>query len=192
MAEPSQQITRLLVEWSAGDRTALDQLLPLVYNDLKKLAGSHLRRERTGHTLQGTALVHEAFLRLVDQRDATWQNRVQFFGIASQVIRRILVDHARQRNAQKRGGEALRVTIDESIAVPAGGADFDVLALEDALEKLAALDERQSRIVELRFYGGLSVEDTAEALGLSPATVKRDWSLARAWLFRELNRKAGA
>lgn len=191
MSESSEQITRLLVQWSGGNRGALDQLLPIVYNDLKRLAAAYLRRERPGHTLQSTALVHEAFLRLVDQREVTWQNRAQFFGIASQAIRRILVDHARHHKAQKRGGEALRVTIDESIAV-AGGGDFDILALEDALEKLAALDERQSRIVELRFFGGLSIEDTGEVLGLSPATVKRDWSMARVWLFRELSRKSGA
>ena len=191
MSESPEQITRLLVQWSAGNRGALDQLLPIVYNDLKRLAGVYLRRERPGHTLQSTALVNEAFLRLVDQREATWQNRAQFFGIASQAIRRILVDHARQRKAQKRGGEALRVTIDESIAAP-GGGDFDILALEDALEKLAALDERQSRIVELRFFGGLSIEDTGAVLGLSPATVKRDWSMARVWLFRELSRKTSA
>jgi len=189
--ESSEQITRLLVQWSGGSRSALDQLLPLVYNDLKRLAGSYLRRERAGHTLQSTALVHEAFLRLVDQREANWQNRLQFFGIAAQVIRRILVDHARQRKAQKRGGEALRVTIDESIAVP-GGSDLDLLALDDALQKLTALDERQSRIVELRFFSGLSIEETSEVLGLSTATVKREWSMARVWLFRELGAEGRA
>ncbi|HLJ49810.1 MAG TPA: sigma-70 family RNA polymerase sigma factor [Bryobacteraceae bacterium] len=191
MLESSEQITRLLVQWSGGSRSALDQLLPLVYNDLKRLAGSYLRRERAGHTLQSTALVHEAFLRLVDQREANWQNRLQFFGIAAQVIRRILVDHARQRKAQKRGGEALRVTIDESIAVP-GGSDLDLLALDDALQKLTALDERQSRIVELRFFSGLSIEETSEVLGLSTATVKREWSMARVWLFRELGAEGRA
>jgi len=190
MSEPSEQITRLLVQWSAGKKTALDQLLPLVYDDLKRLAGAQLRREKTGHTLQSTALVHEAYLRLVDQRQATWQNRVQFFSIASQIIRRILVDHARRRGAEKRGGDAVRVTIDESIA--AEQSEFDLLALEDALEKLATMDERQSRIVELRFFGGLSIEETGEVLGLSEATVKRDWSMARAWLFRELGREGRA
>ncbi len=185
VSESSEQITRLLTEWSGGNRGALDQLLPLVYSDLKRLAGSYLRRERTGHTLQSTALVHEAFLRLVDQRDANWQNRLQFFAIAAQVIRRILVDHARQHNAKKRGGEAMRVTIDESIADP-GGADLDLLALDDALQRLAVMDERQSRIVELRFFSGLSIEETGEVMGLSPATVKREWAMARVWLFREL------
>lgn len=185
MSEPSHEVTQLLIQWSNGNKGALDQLLPLIYSDLRRLAGAYLRRERSQHTLQSTALVHEAFLRLVDQREINVKSRVHFFGIASQLIRRILVDYARQHNAQKRGGEAVRVTIDESIAVP-GGGEFDIISLEDALEKLAALDERQARIVELRFFGGLSIEETAEVLAISPATVKREWSLARVWLFREL------
>jgi RNA polymerase sigma factor (TIGR02999 family) len=178
-------VTRLLADWSNGDRRALDELLPLVYEELRHLANAYLRREREGHTLQSTALVHEAFLRLVKQRDVQWRGRAHFFGIAAQMIRRILVDHARAQRADKRGAGAVRLELDESIAV-AQQRDLDLIALDDALGRLAVLDERQSRIVELRFFAGLSVEDTAEVMGISTATVKREWASARAWLFREV------
>jgi RNA polymerase sigma factor (TIGR02999 family) len=181
----NSDVTRLLADWSNGDRRALDELLPLVYEELRHLANAYLRRERDGHTLQSTALVHEAFLRLVKQRDVQWRGRAHFFGIAAQMIRRILVDHARAQHAGKRGAGAVRLELDESIAV-AQQRDLDLIALDDALGRLAVLDERQSRIVELRFFAGLSVEDTAELMGISTATVKREWASARAWLFREI------
>jgi RNA polymerase sigma factor (TIGR02999 family) len=181
----NSDVTRLLADWSNGDRRALDELLPLVYDELRHLANAYLKRERDGHTLQSTALVHEAFLRLVNQHDVQWQGRAHFFGIAAQMIRRILVDHARAQRAAKRGAGAVRLELDEALAV-AQQRDLDLIALDDALERLAAMDERQSRIVELRFFAGLSVEDTAEVLGISTATVKREWSSARAWLFREV------
>jgi RNA polymerase sigma factor (TIGR02999 family) len=182
----SADVTQLLVSWSKGDRRALEELMPLVYGELRRLAGSYLRRERPGHTLQSTAVVHEAFLRLVNQNDVEWQSRAHFYGIAAQMIRRILVDHARSHQAGKRGAGAVRIELDECMAVsPAQGVDL--VGLDSALERLAALDERQGRIVELRFFTGLSVEETAEVMGLSPATVKREWSSARAWLFREMS-----
>jgi RNA polymerase sigma factor (TIGR02999 family) len=160
--------------------------MPLVYGELRRLAGSYLRRERQGHTLQSTAIVHEAFLRLVNQNDVQWQSRAHFYGIAAQMIRRILVDHARAHQAGKRGAGAIRIELDAGMAVtPAQGVDL--VGLDTALERLAALDERQSRIVELRFFTGLSVEETAEVMGLSVATIKREWSSARAWLFREMS-----
>ena len=178
-------VTRLLSDWSNGDRRALDELLPLVYDELRHLANAYLKRERDSHTLQSTALVHEAFLRLVNQHDVQWQGRAHFFGIAAQMIRRILVDHARAQRAAKRGAGAVRIELGEELAV-AQQRDLDLIALDDALERLAAMDERQSRIVELRFFAGLSVEDTADVMGISTATVKREWSSARAWLFREV------
>jgi RNA polymerase sigma factor (TIGR02999 family) len=178
-------VTRLLADWSNGDRRALDELLPLVYEELRHLANAYLRRERDGHTLQSTALVHEAFLRLVNQRDVHWRGRAHFFGIAAQMIRRILVDHARAQRAAKRGAGAVRLELDDAIAV-AHQRDLDLIALDDALGRLAMLDARQSRIVELRFFAGLSVEDTAEVMAISTATVKREWASARAWLFREV------
>lgn len=187
LAEPSD-VTTLLGQWSDGNPAALDQLLPLIYADLRRLAASHLRRERPGHTLQSTALVHEAFLRLVDQRNTHWRNRTHFFGIAASMIRRILVDHARQQRAEKRGGNAVRLELNEGMAA-ANKKDFDIVALDDALARLAELDERQSQVIELRFFGGLSIEETAEVMKLSPATVKRDWTIARAWLYRELSWK---
>jgi RNA polymerase sigma factor (TIGR02999 family) len=185
--EQPADVTALLVNWSQGDRHALDELMPLVYGELRRLAGSYLRRERAGHTLQGTAIVHEAFLRLVNQNDVQWKSRAHFYGIAAQMIRRILVDHARSQQAAKRGAGAIRIELDEGMAVSAS-QEVDLVGLDSALEKLAALDERQSRIVELRFFTGLSVEETAEVMALSPATIKREWSSARAWLFREINR----
>ena len=184
-----EDVTRLLVASSAGDRAAMDQLMPLVYDELRRLAQSYLRHERPGHTLQGTALVHEAYLRLIDQKQVQWQNRAHFFGLASQMIRRILVDHARSHKAGKRGAGAPRLSLDEAIAVP-GERDLDLVGLDDALSGLAKIDPEQSRIVELRFFGGLSIEETAAVVGASTATVNREWAAARAWLFREMSRGA--
>ncbi len=185
--ESPQEVTQLLIDWSNGDRNAFEKLLPLVYGELRRLAVRHLARERHDHTLQSTAVVHEAYLRLVDQNRVQWKNRAQFFGVASQMIRRILVDHARSHQAAKRGSGAIKLSLDEAVAVP-GGKDLDLVALDDALKSLADVDEQQARIVELRFFGGLSVEETAEVVGVSPATVKRDWAMAKAWLYRELTR----
>jgi RNA polymerase sigma factor (TIGR02999 family) len=173
-------VTRTFLRWRQGDESALNALLPLVYDEMRRLAGSYLRNEGSGHTLQPTALAHEAYIRLLDQRQVSWQNRAHFMGLAAQAMRRILVDHARRRDAQKRGGGAVRVTLEDADA--AGEA----LASALPLDRLAKLDERQARVVELRFFTGLSIEETGEALGVSPATVKRDWTLARAWLHREL------
>jgi RNA polymerase sigma factor (TIGR02999 family) len=185
MATPD--VTRLLVSWSQGDKAALDQLAPLVYDELRQLAGRYLRRERPGHTLQSTALVNEAYLRLIDQRHVHWQNRAHFLGVAAQMIRRILVDHARAHQAAKRGSGAAKLALDE--ALDAGRErDLDLVALDDALDALSRLDTKQSRVIELRFFAGLSIEETAEVMEISPATVKREWSSARAWLFRELTR----
>jgi RNA polymerase sigma factor (TIGR02999 family) len=186
-AEPD--VTQLLVNWSNGDRRALEQLTPLVYSELRRLASRYLRRERADHTLQSTALVHEAYLKLVDQRNMRWQNRAHFFAIAAQLIRRILVDHARGRQAQKRGAEVYRLSLDEAIGIP-DQKDLSVVALDDALNALANIDPQQSRIVELRFFTGLSVEETAEVVGVSPATIKREWVTARAFLYREISGKA--
>lgn len=177
-------VTRLLVRWTEGDSKALDELFPLVYDELRRLARSYLNRERHGHTLQSTALVHEAYMRLVDQ-NVTWQSRAHFFGIAAQMMRRILVDHARAHNAAKRGDGEVKVTLDEGL-VQAGERDVNVIALDEALNNLAKLDVQQSKIVELRFFAGLSIEETSEVLDISPATVKRDWAMAKAWLYREM------
>ena len=190
---PAPDVTRLLARWSGGDHAALDELLPLVYGELHRLAAAHLRRERHNHTLQSTALVHEAFLRLVNQQDVQWQNRAHFFAIAARTIRRILVDYARAEHAQKRGSGAVKLELDEAMAAPqAAAAAVDLLGLNDALDRLTALDERQGRIVELRFFAGLSIEETGEALRLSAASVKREWQTARAWLYREMTGGAGA
>jgi len=183
----SHNVTQLLLKWNKGDPAALDALIPLVYGELQRLARHYLQREEQGHTLSSTALVHEAYLRLVDQRDVTWQNRAHFFGVASQMMRRILVDHARKRSAAKRGGDKLTLALDEAVAA-SEPREFDLVALDEALLGLAKLDERQSRLVELRFFGGLSIEETSQVLGVSTPTVKRDWASARAWLYRELNR----
>lgn len=185
MATPAHSVTNLLLAWGGGDAAAFDRLVPIVYDELHRQAERFLRSESPGHTLQTTALVHEAYLRLVDQREAHWQNRAQFFGIAGQLMRRILVDHARAHRAAKRGGNAVQVTLDES-AVETSGADVDLLALDDALTRLAVLDAQQAKVVELRYFTGLGIEETAEALGISPATVKREWAMARAWLKRGL------
>ena len=181
----SHNITHLLKEWSDGDRQALDKLTPLVYEELRHQAARYLRRERRGHTLQTTALIHEAYLRLIDAKDVHWQSRAHVFAIAAILMRRILVEHARRRDADKRGGSHVRVQLDEALAV-ADETDVDLLAIDEALERLAAIDPQQARVVELRFFSGLSVEETAAALGVSPKTVKRDWSVARAWLRREI------
>ena len=179
-------ITQLLTRWNNGDDSALDTLMPIVYSELRRLAGHYLRRERQNHTLQATALVNEAYLKLVDQKSARWQNRAQFFGIAAQLMRRILVDHARQHNAAKRGGsDQQRLSITSAGDLTAK-PDLDVLALHEALEELTAIDPQQGRIVELKFFGGLSIEETAEVLGIGHATVERDWKMARAWLRRKL------
>ena len=182
----SPDVTQLQLAWSKGDGAAGDQLLPLVYAEVHRRAAAAMRRENEGHTLQTTALVHEAWLRLFDQQRMSWQSRAQFFGIAAQLMRRILIDHAREHLAGKRGGGGRQVTLS---GVEAGVSDdgaADVLALHDALERLAVLDARQARLVELRYFGGLTIEETAEALDVSPATVKREWATARAWLKREL------
>ncbi len=185
--ETPKDVTQLLIDWNNGSRQALDALLPLVYDELRRVAAGYLRRERPGLTLQGTALVHEAYLRLVDQTRVKWQNRAHFLGVAAQMIRRILVDHVRAKHAAKRGAGAMTLSLDESIAV-AGPRDVDLVSLDDALEELARFDPQQARIVELRYFTGLSIEETAEVIGISPATVKREWTVARAWLFRELSR----
>jgi RNA polymerase sigma factor (TIGR02999 family) len=189
MSEPSAEVTQLLARWSAGDREALDNLTPLVYNELRRLAKSYLRHERPDHTLQGTALVHEAYLRLIDQRNVAWQNRNQFFALAAELIRRILVDHARAKVAAKRGGNNVKLSLDEALA-PADEKDLDLVALDDALEALARVDPQQSRVVELRYFGGLTIEETAGVLGISPATTKRDWTLAKAFLKKEILRNS--
>ena len=180
----SNRVTALLVAWSKGDERALEALTPLVYDELRRLARSYMRQERSGHTLQSTALVHEAFLRLIDQR-VQWNSRAHFFGIAAQMMRRILVDHAKAQSTAKRGAGALRIELDEGLAT-APSRDVDLLALDEALERLTKLDPQRSRIVELRFFGGLSNEESAEVLGVSPATIQRQWAGARAWLFHEL------
>jgi RNA polymerase sigma factor (TIGR02999 family) len=179
-------ITELLVGYGRGDKEALDQLMPVVYDELRRQAARYLRREQAGHTLQTTALIHEAYMRLVDQRNVQWQNRAHFFGIAAQLMRRILVDHARTKKRVKRGGSDVRVSLGDA-AVAVKGQDLDVVALDEALDRLARVDEQQSRVVELRFFSGLTVEETAEVMGISKATVKRDWSMAKAWLHRELS-----
>ena len=183
-----QVVTRLLNDWSNGDQTALDQLMPLVYAELHRLAASYLSRERSDHTLQPTALVNEAYLRLIDQNSLAWENRAQFFGIAAQMMRRILVNHARDRHADKRGGpDILRVSLDDAISF-FEERDVNLVALDEALTRLAEMDQRQSQIVELRFFGGLKIEEVAAQLHTSPATVKREWATAKLWLLRELSR----
>jgi RNA polymerase sigma-70 factor (ECF subfamily) len=179
-------ITQLLIDWGNGDQAALEKLMPLVYSELRRLATNYLYRERAGHTLQPTALVNEAYLRLIGQRNAKWQNRAHFFAISAQLMRRILVDHVRRHQADKRGGseqQRLSITSVEELATQPG---VDLLALNEALDELAKMDSQQSRIVELKFFGGLSIEETAEVLGVGHATVEREWKSARAWLRRRL------
>jgi RNA polymerase sigma factor (TIGR02999 family) len=179
------EVTELLRRWSGGDVAARESLVPLVYDELRRLARYYLASQRSDHTLQGTAIVHEAYLRLAGRDNVHWENRRHFFAVAAQLMRRILVDHARKRNAAKRGGAQLTLVVDEAVE-PSSQRELDLVALDDALKALAKLDERQSRIVELRFFGGLSIEDTSRLLEISPATVKREWSTARAWLYGEI------
>ncbi|MEW6207527.1 MAG: sigma-70 family RNA polymerase sigma factor [Acidobacteriota bacterium] len=188
MKSSQQDITRRLIAWGEGDQKARDDLLPLVYTELRRLARNYLRRERAGHTLQPTALVHEAYLRLIDQGQARWQSRAHFFGIAARLMRQILIEYARSRNAAKRGGN-LRVTLSKSI-VRFEERDVDLLSLDDALRELEAIDSEKSRVVELRFFGGMSIEETACAMGISTATVTRHWRMARAWLYRRIRKGA--
>src|SRR5688572_23887666 len=186
--EPApHEITKLLNDWSGGDSTALDRLIPLVYDELHRLAHQHMRRERAGHLLQTSALINEAYLRLVDQPDLTMENRAHFFGVAARLMRQILVDEARKRNSAKRGGDTIQVSLVEATNVAQAQA-ANVLALDEALKTLESIDGRQSEIVELRFFGGLSIEETAEVLKVSRGTVMRDWTFARAWLRNEMNR----
>jgi len=187
MRAASQTITELLVQWSEGDQAALDRLTPLVYDELRQMARTYLRGERPDHTLQATALVHEAYLRLIDQREVRWQNRAHFFGIASQMMRRVLVNHALARAAGKRGGGAQKIQLEEAEGL-AVSPEVEILALDEAMKQLEKLDPLQNRVVELRYFGGLTVEEAAEVLNLSAATVKREWSTARLWLRRQLKR----
>jgi RNA polymerase sigma factor (TIGR02999 family) len=186
MQPPSpSEVTRLLKDWSGGDSAALDQLIPIVYDELRAVAARYLRRERQDHTLQPTALVNEAYLRLIDQKQVQWQNRAHFVAVAAQMMRRILVDHARNHNRAKRGGGARKVSLDEAVALSEGRAD-ELVELDEALTALAGFDERKSRVVELRYFGGLNVEETAEVLQVSEITVARDWKLAKAWLYTRI------
>lgn len=185
-SSPRQEVTQLLVDWRGGDERALDRLFPLVQPELHRLAHHYMSRERPGHTLQTTAILNEAYLRLVDDTTPPWQNRTHFVAAAARLMRRIMVDHARERQSLKRGGGALRITLDEAALVTEARSD-ELLALDEALETLAAQDPRKSEIVELRYFGGLTVEETGEFLKLSPRTVEREWTMAKAWLYRALN-----
>jgi RNA polymerase sigma-70 factor, ECF subfamily len=186
MTEPQTvRVTQLLLEVSEGNRTAVEELLPLIYDELRRLAGGYLRRERSNHTLQATALVHEAYLKMVDQTRVQWQNRAHFFGVAANLMRRILVDHARSHGAQKRGGEIDKISLEDNL-MASGERAAEVVAVDDALQALAQVDPLKSRIVELRFFGGLSGEESAEVLGISVATVNRQWRMAKAWLYGQL------
>ena len=187
MEAPRAEVTQLLQQWSLGRQDALDQLLPTIYAELRRLAAAYLRRERRDHTLQATALVHEAFLKLVDQREVHWQNRAHFFGIAAQMMRRILIDHARAHGTSKRGSGVPPLSLEEALVV-VPTTTVDLLALDEALTRLARVDPQQGRVVELRFFGGLTIKETAEVIGISTATVDRDWILAKAWLYAELGR----
>ncbi|MEJ7758579.1 MAG: sigma-70 family RNA polymerase sigma factor [Gemmatimonadaceae bacterium] len=179
-------VTQLLMAWRRGDESAIDRLLPIIYEELRRVADRAMRRESPGHSLQPTALLHEAYLKLVDQDRAVYRSRAHFFAIAAQVMRRILVDHARERLAAKRGGGAIQVTLDGVVAGAEGSASLDVIVLHDALDALGAIDPFQARLVEMRYFSGLNIEETAEALDVSPATVKREWVIARSWLRRAL------
>jgi len=182
---PSSQITRLLTRWSGGDANAREQLIPLVYNELRRLARSFFARQRFDHTLQSTALVHEAYMRLIGHSAVHFENRAHFFAVAAQLMRRIVVDHVRKHSAAKRGGNHITLVLDEAIATPAK-SEVDIEALDDALSNLAKLNPRQSSIVEMRFFAGMSIDETAKVLDISPATVKREWASARGWLYREM------
>jgi len=181
-----RQVTELLREWSKGDQNALDELMPLVLDELRRLAHQHMRRERAGHVLQTSALINEAYLRLVDQPQTRWQDRAHFFGIAARLMRQVLVDDARRRNAAKRGGSLIQVPLDE-VGTQAQTQAANVSRLDDALQRLEKIDQRQGKIIELRFFGGLSIDETAKVLKVSPGTVMRDWTFARAWLRNEMN-----
>ncbi len=185
---PKNEVTQLLLRWSEGDKAALGKLMPLVYRELRRLAGHYMRRERPGHTLQASALVNEAYLRLVDYRRMQWQNRAHFFAVAAQAMRRVLVEHARSRQYAKRGGTAQRISLDD-VAVLTDQQAAELVALDEALTSLEALDARKARIVELRYIGGLSIEEAAETLGVSTATVERDWRSAKAWLYRAISQE---
>ena len=187
-ARDNTDITRLLIAWSDGRREALDDLMPMVYADLRRVAAGYMRREGAGHALQPTALVHEAYVRLIDQKQVKWRNRAHFFGVAAGLMRRILVDHARRRRAEKRGGDWERVTLTGDEVATDAHKEIDVLALDEALERLAQFDPQQERIVELRYFGGLTIEETAEIVGISAATVVREWTIAKAWLRADLSR----
>ena len=186
--ENPQQITQLLKQWSDGKREVLESLLPLVYNELRRQASRYLNKERPNHTLQTTALINEAYLKLIDQREVVWQNRAHFFAIASQAMRRILVDYARERQRKKRGGKAENLPLEEAISIVSQEKSVDLVALDDALTRLEKFDERQARVVELRYFSGFSIDETAEVLGVSNVTVRRDWNLAKAWLFQEITK----
>jgi RNA polymerase sigma factor (TIGR02999 family) len=187
---PKEEITQILSDLGAGDRDAPARLMPLVYDELRRLASHYLSRERAGHTLQPTALVHEAYIRMVDQTRVSWQNRAHFIAVAACMMRRILVDHARSHHADRHGGYCRRLSLDEAVSFPKG-RDLDIVALDDALKDLAMLDPDQSRIVEMRFFGGLTLEETAEAIGISRSTVKREWTMAKAWLYDQLSKEQG-
>ncbi len=186
----SRDVTLLLSALTRGDDGAASQLIPVVYAELRRLAGSYMRRERIDHTLQSTALVHEAYLKLVEQRSVNWQSRAHFFGVAAQLMRRILIDHARGHTREKRGGEQKRVSLEDAFVFSEQKAD-ELVAVDDSLNRLAKIDPRHARVVELRFFGGLSVEEAAEVLGVSPKTIKRDWSVAKAWLYADLKERHG-
>ncbi|MBI4850632.1 MAG: sigma-70 family RNA polymerase sigma factor [Acidobacteria bacterium] len=185
----NSNVTELLINWNKGDEAALEKLLPLIYQELHLLASRYLRRERPNHTIQTTALVHEAYLRLIDQKQVKWQNRAHFFAIAAQMMRRILTNYARDQHAAKRGGKTIRVELNEAIALP-NIQDLDLIALDEALNELSKTDQRKSRLIELWFFAGLTLEETAEVLEISLATAKRDWTLARAWLYRSIKKGA--
>jgi RNA polymerase sigma-70 factor, ECF subfamily len=184
---PPDDITQMLIELTDGNHEVVDQILPRIYDELRRLAGSYLRRERSDHTLQPTALVHEAYMKLIDQRNVRWQNRAHFFGIAAQVMRRILMDHARKHLAEKRGGEAEKLPLEDEILVVSHGRSAELLALDEALERLGAMDPQKAKIVELRYFGGLSIEETAEVIGVSVPTINRQWRMAKAWLYSEIS-----
>ena len=186
--EKSQEISRILQQWSDGGKEASEKLMPLVYEELRRQASRYMRRERIGHTLQATALIHEAYLKLIDQRDVNWQNRAHFFGVAAQVMKRILVDYAKARHREKRGGEAENLPLDEARFVISDGKSVDLLALDEALTRFAEFDPQQAKIVELKYFAGMKIEEIAEALRLSPATVKREWNSAKAWLHSEISK----
>jgi RNA polymerase sigma factor (TIGR02999 family) len=186
---PPQEVTQLLVDWGNGNQAALDRLMPVVYTELRQLAHRYMRRERPGHTMQTTALIHEAYLRLVDQNQVRWQHQAHFFGIAARLMRQILIEHARSRTRAKRGGGVGTISLDEAAIVSQARATA-LLALDDALERLATIDPRKSRVVELRFFGGLSVEEAAQVLNIAPNTVLRDWRMAKAWLRREISNES--